>query len=142
MSGVEKNCFNDYFDNLERRIIYDYEKYGDSPACLGEIEDLAGIIGVTQGFGLTELESDGAGKLLETNVTIISNQDCYDKLNNIITTNENGYNFRPQIKNAVYEGITDQLLCTEGLVVEKEICTSRGCNKRKFFSVLYFLLQF
>ena len=92
---------------------------------------------MTQGFGLTELESDGAGKLLETNVTIISNQDCYDKLDNIITTNENGYNFRPQIKNAVYEGITDQLLCTEGLVVEKEICTSRGCNKRKFFSVLY-----
>ena len=36
---------------LERRIIFDYEKYGDSPNCLGkdELEDLAGQVGLTQG---------------------------------------------------------------------------------------------
>ena len=36
---------------LERRIIFDYDKYGDSPNCLGkdELEDLAGQVGLTQG---------------------------------------------------------------------------------------------
>merc|ERR1739848_76378 len=52
-------------------------------------------------------------------VAILSNEDCYEKLNNIITTNIHGYNSRTQIKQTVYDGITDQLLCTEGLIVEK-----------------------
>ena len=126
---------------LERRIIFDYDKYGDSPNCLGkdELEDLAGQVGLTQGFGKTELENEGAGKLLEANVTIISNEDCYEKLNNIITTNINGYNSRTQIKQAIYDGITDQLLCTEGLVVKREVCrrNGRGCKIREFITVSY-----
>ena len=94
---------------------------------------------MTQGFGKTELENEGAGKLLEANVTIISNADCYEKLNNIITTNINGYNSRTQIKQAIYDGITDQLLCTEGLVVKREVCRSngRGCRTREFITVSF-----
>ena len=35
---------------LERRVIYDYEKYGDSPVCLGEIgkDGKSGQIGVSE----------------------------------------------------------------------------------------------
>ena len=134
--------YNFYFS--ERRVIFDYDTIGDSPNCLGEIFDLAGQTGLTQGFGKTELEQEGAGKLLETNVTILSNQDCYEKLDNIISNDVNGYNLRASIKSAVYEGITDQLLCTEGLPVEKEICRGRGkrrkCFLRKFLSVYFFML--
>ena len=98
-------------------------------------------VSLTQGFGKTELENEGAGKLLEANVTIISNADCYEKLNNIITTNINGYNSRTQIKQAIYDGITDQLLCTEGLVVKREVCrrNGRGCRTREFITVSFFL---
>ena len=38
-----------------RRIIYDYDKYGDTPACLGKQDQvLDGKIAVSQGYGLTE----------------------------------------------------------------------------------------
>ena len=37
----------------ERRVIYDYEKYGDSPTCLGEENDLDQQIGLVQGFGIS-----------------------------------------------------------------------------------------
>ena len=121
---------------LERRILFDYDKYGDSPACLGKDEDLAGKIALTQGFGKTELESDSPGKLLETNVTIISNEECYKNLNHIIKTNIHGYNSRMQIKDHVYDGITDQLLCTEGLIVERVL----GSRTRKIITVSYFLI--
>ena len=33
----------------ERRIIYDYEKFGDSPICLGETNDIAGLEAIGQG---------------------------------------------------------------------------------------------
>ena len=101
-------------------------------------------VSLTQGFGKTELENEGAGKLLEANVTIISNADCYEKLNNIITTNINGYNSRTQIKQAIYDGITDQLLCTEGLVVKREVCrrNGRGCRTREFITVSFFFFAF
>ena len=35
----------------ERRVIYDYEKFGDSPVCLGEIgkDGISGQIGVSEG---------------------------------------------------------------------------------------------
>ena len=90
------------------------------------------------------IEREGAGRLLETNVTIISNEECYEKLNNILTSNINGYNVRAQIKQATYDGITDQLLCTEGLIIEKEVCRPNGkrCRKRKFITVSFnYILQ-
>ena len=33
----------------ERRIIYDYEKFGDSPTCLGETNGIAGLEALGQG---------------------------------------------------------------------------------------------
>ena len=33
----------------ERRIIYDYEKFGDSPTCLGETNGIAGLEALSQG---------------------------------------------------------------------------------------------
>ena len=106
---------------LERRILFDYDIYGDSPNCLAENVELAGKIALTQGFGLTEVEFAGFGRLLETNVTIISNEDCYKNLNSIITSDYFGFNARTSIKQTVYAGITDQLLCTEGLIKEKVV---------------------
>ena len=33
----------------ERRIIYDYEKFGDSPICIGETNGIAGLEALAQG---------------------------------------------------------------------------------------------
>jgi len=123
-----------YYDivvqELERRVIFDYEKFGDSPVCLGEIgkDGISGQIGVSEGFGKDERNRDG--NIQQTNVTLLSNEECYEKLNNIMKTNVQGYNNRIKIQQAVYNGITDQLICTSGLIVEK--CRKGRC--RKFFS--------
>ena len=84
---------------------------------------------VFTGFGKDERNRDG--NIQQTNVTLLSNEECYEKLSNIMKTNVQGYNNRIKIQQAVYDGITDQLICTNGLVVEK--CRKGRC--RKFFSV-------
>ena len=66
---------------------------------------------------------------MTNNNTILSNEDCYQKLDNYIKTNINAYNVRSQIKETVYDGITDQLLCTEGKLVES--CETNRHGERK-----------
>ena len=98
----------------ERRIIYDFEKYGDSPACIGKEKNLRKQVALTQGFGITENTHDLANfesKLLETNVTVISNDECYAK----IKENPN-VNLKGSARIAMPEGVTDQMLCTLGIV--------------------------
>ena len=98
----------------ERRIIYDFDKFGDSPACIGKEKNLENQVALTQGFGITENTTDLAefkSKLLETNVTLISNDDCYNKISVITLASLKG-----SAKRAMPEGVTDQMLCTLGIV--------------------------
>ena len=40
---------------LGRRIMYDYDKFGDSPICLSQVEEqLEGKEAYVEGYGLTE----------------------------------------------------------------------------------------
>ena len=64
----------------ERRIIYDFEQFGDSPTCLGDPGNLDGVNALVQGFGLNEKGESPQG-LLETRVEIISNKKCQDSMN-------------------------------------------------------------
>jgi hypothetical protein len=63
---------------------------------------------ITQGFGITE-----AGKIpnknLETNVTIISNQECYNLISKVPFVNH-----RVILKSTLFDGVTDQVVCTKG----------------------------
>ena len=97
----------------ERRVIYDYEKYGDSPTCLGEENDLDQQIGLVQGFGITE-DGTAPDNVLEANVTIISNSKCtseMDKMNKL---------YKEEIGNALPHGLSDKLLCTQGIWNKKK----------------------
>ena len=97
----------------ERRVIYDYEKYGDSPACLGEENDLDQQIGLVQGFGITE-DGTAPDNVLEANVTIISNSKCtseMDKMSKLYTD---------EISQALPNGLSDILLCTQGIWNKKK----------------------
>jgi len=65
---------------LGRRIRYDFDKFGDSPACLGDPRrDLAGLNATSEGYGYTE-HGNRSDVLLTANVTIISNQLCSEIL--------------------------------------------------------------
>ena len=101
--------------------------------------DPIGKIGKYQGFGITSRASDGFGNIKTEDMAIISNEECYKNFNTIITTTGNGFNQRFAIKSQLYDGITDQLLCAEGLTVERERCRGSGkrkrCRARKFLTV-------
>ena len=97
----------------ERRVIYNFEKYGDSPACVGKDRNIKNQIALTQGFGLTENTKDLLEErpLLETNVTIISNDECYNKFKMV-----DNVNIKSIAKSAMPNGVTDQMLCTLGIL--------------------------
>ena len=97
---------------LERRIIYNYAKYGDSPICLGEDLDIPSQNAVTQGFGLTP--DDKLGELLQLELRVLSSDECYEKFNNIPEDQQKLFNasLRIKVTGNLHEGITDQVLCT------------------------------
>ena len=118
--------------------MFDYEKFGDSPACLGDDTlDLVGKIGVNEGFGINE--DDESGVLLQTNNTILSNEECYEKLSELIENDESTYTRRSTIHNTVYDGITSQILCTQGIEVEKCFPARNG---RKAFCKTFYSVSF
>ena len=93
---------------LERRIIFDYDKYGNSPNCLGKDKYIKNQIALQQGAGLTEKdELDG---LQNVKVKIIQNEECYAKIESApprIIQNQ----FMPELP----EGINEGMLCTLGI---------------------------
>jgi len=97
---------------LGRIIPYDYEKYGDSPTCLDKNTNNDGYSGVTatvQGYGETEFGTSGT--LLETNVTVISNQDCIEMLNHNTTFEAS---VRTQVTEQLPYGLNYGLFCAQG----------------------------
>ena len=88
---------------------YDFDLYGDSPTCMDKGIELEGKLGNVQGHGLTEFGS--IGELLESNVTIISNDDCRETLRHNTTNNNEA---RKQIDNALPQGLNYGLLCAQG----------------------------
>jgi hypothetical protein len=48
---------------LGRRIEYDYDRFGDTPTCLGAENDLEGLTAIVQGYGRTS-----EGKLLSNKI--------------------------------------------------------------------------
>jgi len=100
-----------YYDiaimELERRIIFDYDKYGNSPNCLGKDKYIKNQIALQQGAGLTE--KDELGGLQDVKVKIIQNEECYAKIESapprIIKT----------FKQELPEGINEGMLCTLGI---------------------------
>ena len=91
-----------------------FTQYGDTPICLdqynGHNEDFwAGTVATVQGYGYTEKKE--RGKLLEVNVTVISNEDCTERLKYNASRNAAT---RKAVK-AVPRGIIGRgLLCTQG----------------------------
>ena len=110
-----------YYDvalsELGRRVMFDFEKYGDSPMCLGRqnVSELIGKTAQVQGFGITE-EGDQSGVLLQANAKLISNENCAKYINHNISDDLIG---KKKIKNALPFGIVDQVLCSMGELNEE-----------------------
>ena len=94
---------------LGRRVVYDYDTYGDSPTCMDQGQyDNVDKVATIQGYGETE---DGSrGGLLEANVTVISNDQCKDYLN----YNSSDPKVEKKLKIALRDGINYGFLCSQG----------------------------
>ena len=103
---------------LERRVEYNYTKYGDSPVCLSEEVDLPNQKVLLQGFG--QQADETTGELLQLELETLQNEECYNRFLNVSETfkfNKGGSTGKKNkitnsIKQALYDGITDQVLCT------------------------------
>ena len=107
----------------ERRIIYDYEKYGNSPNCLGKDKFIPNQHALQQGAGLTE--QDELAGLKDVKVQIIQNEECYQKIKSASKRQRNKF------KGPLDEGINDGILCTLGIENEAgvlQVRTYRGAG--------------
>ena len=61
--------------------------------------------------GLGILPDETVGELTETKLNIISNDECYEKFLNYSKNNGRSYRHN-YIADSLYDGLTDQILCT------------------------------
>merc|ERR1712025_900513 len=78
--------------------------------------EIEGKLGNIQGYGLTEFGV--RGKLLEANVSIISNNDCVEALRYNLTDNSVA---RKQIDQALPQGLSYGLLCARGEKINENV---------------------
>ena len=109
---------------LGRRIEYDYDKFGDSPTCLDQGQrDNINKIATVQGYGVTE---DGeVGTLLETNVTVITNELCKEYIDYNSTLNKA---IKKQINKALDNGLNYGFLCAQGFPSKDGKTISGSCK--------------
>ena len=59
----------------ERKVLYKYDQYGDSPTCLNGKFDISNKTATIQGFGITDT-GESANGLLEATVITTTNENC------------------------------------------------------------------
>ena len=117
---------------LVRRVKYDFDVLGDSPACLGSEGDLEGLAATAEGFGCTEkgkipsiirthsqlprvpfllLSGVTSDVLLTVDQDIISNIDCS---NYLYSNTSKSLKKKTTLAQVLNSGINDQLFCTTG----------------------------
>ena len=99
---------------LERKIVYDYDKYGDTPTCLNDQFDISGKNATAQGFGITETGEqrkveEGRILNLENTVITMSNEECCQWIKN----NASSFDAEGEIAE-LPQGLSRYILCTRG----------------------------
>ena len=107
---VDFSCFS------ERRIIFDYETYGDSPPCLAKDGEVADKEATLQGVG--EDQNGESGILLEAKVMTMSPDECKEWVEYNATTSPD---FKSSIDQHLPKGLTPDnvILCTHGQCIEQ-----------------------
>ena len=101
------------YDFSERKILYDYGIFGDSPICLNEEPDISDKVATLQGIGRTDTTDHVSEIILETQVITMTNKECNEWLK------FNGTEFsRTQVASHFPLGINEQILCTRGILNE------------------------
>ena len=111
---------------LGRRVEYNFEKIGDTPACMDQGNfQKEGNMATVQGFGLTELGTKGS--LLETNVAVITNEECKEILRSNVSTATDNSAAR-KISKALPVGLEYSMMCAHGMYNEAKGIFRGACK--------------
>jgi len=118
------NLYNDIAVlELGRRIEYNWDVFGDTPSCIDRGIEKIGKISTIQGFGLDE--KGHRNNLLETNVTIISTDECERILESNLTNNPLALS---QKEKALPQGLSYGLLCAQGEFIPEKGIFKGSCR--------------
>jgi len=110
---------------LNRRILYDFEKYGDSPDCLGlEDKPLVGFNASQEGYGCNE-NYTLSDVPMRSDVRIIDRKECADYFRHNVSENAA---WKARLDAQLKEGISDDLLCSIGFERESDGVYSGPCR--------------
>ena len=121
----------------ERKIVYDYDKYGDTPTCLNDQFDISGKNATTQGFGNTEKgerNDEGGIENLENIVITMSNEECCQWIKN----NASSFDADGEIAE-LPQGLNRYILCTRGFPSFDDNGNIQAFSVSKASSTLKFL---
>jgi len=110
---------------LGRRVLFDFQKFGDTPVCIDTGLELEGKLANLQGFGKTEFGT--LGELLETNVTLINNNQCRDELTEYLKPKRRRRTRKTFCKYFPI-GISDHHICANGIFNAERNVTSGACK--------------
>ena len=130
-----------YLICLERRILYDWETYGDSPTCLAKDYNIQGTKGLAQGYGLTE-NGIFPDSLLEANVTILTNERCRRKLQWKIKNTNLRDSDKEILEKSLPDGLNKHLLCTQGIYDYKTNVHTVSFNNFVICNSIHYLIWF
>ena len=94
---------------LDRKIVYDYEKYGDTPICLNDQFDISDKETIIEGFGIDETGEEVTENQIAQLITM-SNEECTKWIKN----NASAFDIDGEIAE-LPEGINRYILCTRGV---------------------------
>ena len=112
--------------------MYDYEKYGDSPACLNSEFDIQNKDALAQGFGVTDnqesnLKDVDNAQLYEGKLVTVSDENCTQWVQANAKKYETGNEHIPYGTGHTFaelpQGINKQILCSRGIELENGVIT-------------------
>ena len=122
----------------DRKILFDYEIYGDSPICLNDKFDISNKEATIQGFGALDNSFNSynfEGNLKQAKVVTVTNENCTkwvqanaEELETIKLPYGNGFTF-----NELPNGINKEILCSRGILQENgSISVSTLLRNKRF----------
>ena len=125
----------------DRKILFDYEIYGDSPICLNDKFDISNKEAIIQGFGIPFGITDfnqidyNSPQLKQAKVITVSNENCTKwvqanagKYEQFLVPYGNGFTF-----NELPNGINREILCSRGILQENgSISVSTLLRNKRF----------
>ena len=106
----------------ERRVLYKYDKYGDSPTCLNGNFDISNKNATIQGFGIAEEGESAKGIPREATVITTTNENCTQWIKQNSKSFESANQALKYGKGYTFAELSDPISCGNYLNSDPTLC--------------------